>query len=188
MMRRMYRHVRSVDLRLGLTVFEDGIVRDPLRQLNLNIALREVHNIRLRVVSETNNVGEIELQLSARVVRRRNLVTADNRSVQRRRRPIAGVSALGRHIPMNHADSSYALISLRWSLTGWSIGIGLSFHARRLVLRLPCLHGRTRLVRGARTFLSRLRQRMETEKTCQRQDQHCETPHESAFHKPPLCH
>src|ERR1700678_1531602 len=108
----MNSHVGSVDLRLRLALSKYGVVRHPLRHLNLNIFVREVRDVSLRVWSQTQNVGVIELHLGASAGSGRNFVAVDYGLIQQGRRPRARVSTLCRHIAMNHADSAYALIRL----------------------------------------------------------------------------
>ena len=180
-MRRMDRHVRSVDFRLGFTIFRDRVVGDALAQLNLDILFREVRDIRFAVRSEAKGISEIELQLSARIVSGGNLVAGHYRLIQCCRRPIAGVTALRRYIPVHQTDAGHTLVGLRGSFargpSGFSLG-WLGFVGRRvgsaLILTdrairiLSDFHGGAGLIGHRRTFFGRLRKRADRQHTRER--------------------
>jgi hypothetical protein len=64
-MRWMNRHVRRVDLRFGFAVLRYRITGKALADLDLNVLLREVGDVRLRVRSQSESVGIVELQFRA---------------------------------------------------------------------------------------------------------------------------
>src|SRR5258708_6054844 len=169
----MHCYIRSINLRLDFALIEDAIVRESLPKLNLNVLVRKVRNRGLRIRSQPKNVGEIELHLGAAASSSRNLITTEYGLVQHGRRPIAGVSALRRHVAMNHADAAHTLVGLSRTFTRRSTG--LRFRVRRgrlpvlrrlLSLRLSDLHRRTGLLRGTGTFLSGLTPHANREGTC----------------------
>jgi hypothetical protein len=82
MMRGVNRNVRSINLRLCFAVFGDNVIRNALAQLHLNLFVREFDDVDLCVRSQAKRVGEVQLQLSARVVAGRYLVATHNRLVQ----------------------------------------------------------------------------------------------------------
>jgi hypothetical protein len=175
----MYRNIRGIDLGLSLTVFEYRIVGNALPKLNLNVSLRQVGNVGLGIASQAENIGIVQLHFGSRIVTRRKLVTADNRGIQCRCRPITRVSALSRHVAMNHADARHPLISLRRLLAGRRCGlIG--------PLRLSDLKGRIGLLRRPRPVLRGLGLRTQTQSTGHRQSQNCQICHQSVFHGSPL--
>ena len=65
MMRRMYRHVGSVDLRLSLAVLGNFVVENALTDLDLNVLVGQGGDVRLGVRANAKDVGEVELQLGA---------------------------------------------------------------------------------------------------------------------------
>src|SRR5258708_29016780 len=159
----MHCYIRSINLRLDFALIEDAIVRESLPKLNLNVLVRKVRNRGLRIRSQPKNVGEIELHLGAAASSSRNLITTEYGLVQHGRRPIAGVSALRRHVAMNHADAAHTLVGLSRTFTRRPTG--LRFRARRgrvpvlrrlLAPRVAVRPRHTGLLRGAAVLLTDL--------------------------------
>src|SRR5580658_3219992 len=206
--RRVNCNVRGIDLRLSFTLAEHGIISQALPDLNLDVFLRKVSNVRLRIRSQAENVGVIELNLGPPARSGGNLIAVHHRLIQHSRRPGTGIATLRGHFAMSHADASNALIGLCRTLTRGSTG--LSFVARlwrwtrlrlpRLLrwtrprrwsglrrwrgLTLPHFHRSAGLLRGARTWLSSLCMRGNRKSTCQYQSADCRTRYESVFHNP----
>ena len=78
----MHGHIWCINLRLGLALVEDGVIGQALRELNLDVAIRKVCNVRLRIRAEAKNVGVIELNLGPGVRSSRNLIAFHNRLIQ----------------------------------------------------------------------------------------------------------
>jgi hypothetical protein len=60
--------VRSIDLGIGIAVFEDGVIRHAVAKLNLNLRMGELHKVGLRMLSEAQHVGVIQLKLGSGLV------------------------------------------------------------------------------------------------------------------------
>jgi hypothetical protein len=95
MMRGMNRDVGRINLRLSFAVLGNHEIGNAFAQLNLNLFVRQVCNVCLGIRAQAKRVGEIELQLRAGVVARRNFVSSHYRLVHHNRRPVAGISTLG---------------------------------------------------------------------------------------------
>jgi len=65
MMGGMNGYIRSVNFRFGLAILRNRVVRQALAQLNLNIFLGKSCDVGLRVRSQAESIGKIELQFGA---------------------------------------------------------------------------------------------------------------------------
>ena len=105
--------IRRVDLDLGLGILKDGVVCEPLPDLDLNLRpldLRPFHgcDFYLRVVPKTKDVRMVELHLGLGTVSRRDPVATDQGLIQRRRCPVTGVATPRRNLTLDQADARHS--------------------------------------------------------------------------------
>ena len=93
-------HIRRVDLDFGLGILEDGVIRQPLPDLDLDVRPLHDCDLCLRVVTETKDVRMVELQLGLGTVSCRDPVASDQGLIQRRGCPVTRVAALRRNIAL----------------------------------------------------------------------------------------
>src|SRR6202165_3042100 len=101
-------NVGRIDFRVRIAVLQDGVVRHTVSKLNLDLRASESVDIGLRTLREAKHVGIVELKFSARPVAGRNAISRDDGSIERSRRPVAGIAALGRYVTMNQTDAGDA--------------------------------------------------------------------------------
>ena len=130
MVRRVNRDVRRVDFRFRLTILGNGVIENALAELNLNILVSKIRDICRGIRAQAKGVSEIELYFGAPTLGGRNFVPSHHGLVERCRRPIAGIAALGGNISMHQADASHPLVGLSGSFAGRAAG--LSFGGLRL--------------------------------------------------------
>ncbi len=104
--------VGRINLRLRLAVFEDRVIDDALTHLYLDLRPRKRGDVGLRVVAQPQDVGVIELHLGTRRIGRGNLVTADNGSIERGRRPVAGITSPRGDVTVNQTDAPHPRLNL----------------------------------------------------------------------------
>ena len=133
MVRRVNRDVRRVDFRFRLTILGNGVIENALAELNLNILVSKIRDICRGIRAQAKGVSEIELYFGAPTLGGRNFVPGHHGLVERCRRPIAGIAALGGNISMHQADASHTLISLSGRFAGRPTRLGFS---RLRIIRL----------------------------------------------------
>ena len=107
------RHVGRIDLRIRIAVLVDGVVRHAVPKLNLDLRMRELRDVGLRMLSQPQHVCVVKLEFSARLVAGRNAVARQHRRIERSRRPILGVATLRGDVAMNQADARHSIFFLR---------------------------------------------------------------------------
>jgi len=107
-------NVGRIDLCVRIAVLVHGVVRHAVSKLNLDLRARELRDVGLRMLSQAEHVGIVELKLSAPFVAGRNAVTREHGSVEHSRGPVFRIATLCRNIAMNQTDARHAA-SLRRS-------------------------------------------------------------------------
>ncbi len=98
---------RNVDV--GIRLPDDGEHDCPARQLNLITVVVQLSHPELGIGGQPDQVGPVELNLRARAGAGQDSVSGKQRAIDRRRHPLAGVSALHRHVARNEAEPGDAL-------------------------------------------------------------------------------
>jgi hypothetical protein len=111
-LRRTDGKVGRVHFRPDFAGLESSVRSLALAHLDLNFLVGQAGDIRLRTPAQAQNVREIELQLGAGIVTRRNLVAGDDRSVESGRGHVSRVAALRRNVSMDQADACDAMAAV----------------------------------------------------------------------------
>src|SRR6266496_376684 len=118
------RGIRGVEFDGGFAVPQNGISREALAQLDLNVFLGECPEIGLAVLGKPQNIGVVELHLGARLVAGGNLVASHHGRIQRGSRPVSGVATLGGDLAFNQTDAGSAGVSFSRSRRAGTLVVG----------------------------------------------------------------
>src|SRR5208283_3024099 len=133
-------NVGCIDFGIRIAVLVDGVVRHSVPKLNLNLRARELRNIGLRMLSQAQHVGIVELKFGARFVAGGNAVTREDGGVEHSRGPVFGIAALRGNVTMNQTDARHASGLSRSRRTGSRVaGTGAGVH--RALIRRARIHG-----------------------------------------------
>src|ERR1019366_8712186 len=98
-------NIGRIDFRVRVAVLVHGVVRHSASKLNLDLRAGERCDIGLRMLSEAEHVGIVELNFGARLVAGRNPVPREDGSIERSRRPAARVATLRGDVAMKQTDA-----------------------------------------------------------------------------------